>query len=903
MTRTRPHPLAALALGVLASAALAPALTPAAAQAVQPLQPTTSRPRAGGGAPGPTDPVRANPSVLENALARFEFETAGGRLQLRRVVNKDPALAGHPRRAFDLDVDASTDGGWTLVFARRDEYDEADPTGIDERYMLEADGGFGTTTDGLPNPANELLMTPPVIQGGDELELLPGRLTRQWDGQVTLGTNSESDSFRFQVEVTWQLVPGRPQVEASLAFRYVGDVPEHVYLSQVGFPQMNLRRLPDAGAPATRPPDALVVPVLGGYLLREPTNQTMPFPGHLQAGAFLTLNNTTIPVWGDSVLAYYDEETGSGLTYSTTDLGDHWKQLAARRVPDGPTQPDGRGLLGFTTAHYPSEALDNSAFTGDGWRMPYKVRVEAFRGDWWDVAEQRRRHLAETAPWYAGPVGSPANPMPAAAKALVAENLILSGRHGDSMDVRSRFGADLTEVLGAGLTSIWYHWHYPDEFEDFLSAGYLPGRPSLAAAVREARAQAGNLVKLYINAFAVKIDGDATSCETALLDELLRTDKGALVGVTPNSPQGRILCSGTDAWADVIPRTILGVASFTGMAGVHLDYLYPVLCFDETHAHPTGGGDWMYRVPRDVLAELTGAGVPDVGGTGQPCDFLATAPPPAESDFLVSMESHTGAWTGVVDIMHRNPGLLEIFAVNGNLIHNATAIPFFRAVFDNVKMGRTRAATSSKDNLGRRCWIEGTAVLRFGQMIHPGEASMDVFPNFNMRTQAAYHGWLTELAHVLRDRGLLHWHNGTLRRPPELVVLDPPTAWHPTSVPSVEHEIGLPPAPFSGVNEVEGAQWILASTFQAPADAAVDGGSLAVVLANPWVVEERKDMSVQFSLDLSRHPGWEDAAGYTVERFSSREPLGTALPAGASLAYSATDTVRTGEIVWYVFRR
>jgi len=864
---------------------------------------TPSRPGVHGPTPGaPVPAQQANPARLENALARFDFDTTDGRLQLLQITNKDPALAGDDRRLLEFEVSqAVSDGGWTIVFARRAEYDEA-AAGGDQRFRIEADGDHLTSSDGVPLPPVSLVMQPPVISS-QPLIVQPGFLWKRWECEVTLGTAQAQETVRFAVEVRWELLPEAGSVEAGLSFSYLGEVPADVVLCRVGFPQAALRRFPDGGRPPGRPHDALVVPVLGGYLLREPTNPVLAFPSHLQPGSFLSLNTSSIPVWSVPLLAYYDEDSGSGLVYASTDEGQHWKQLGLQRAPDNPGLPGGRGRLVFNLAHVPADVFDSeSRLAPLDYHPPYRVRISCFRGDWWDVAEMQRRHLQQVAPWFRGPVGAASNPMPAATKSLVAEMLVLSGRNGDSLDLRSRLGADMTEVLGTGVTSTWYHWHYPDDFDDFFAEGYLPGRPTLAAAVREAQAQSGDRVKLYVNAYAATLTDGSTACGSSVNAALLRNEYGDQQPVTPSSTTGRILCAGTDTWGDLIPRTVLGAAAFTGMAGVHLDYLFPAACFATGHGHPAGGGSWMYSRPMARLAQLSTTGVPALGSP-PPCGFLPSAPPVAPPDFLISMEGHVGRWTEVVQIMHRDPTALRILSPGGNVLPHATVIPFFRAVFDNVKIGRTRASASTEINVGRRCWIETLCALRFGQVLHPAEGDLDVLPIFNLRASADYWAWESALASALRDRGLLTWHNGTLRRPPHVQVA-PPVGWHPTSVPSVQFTFGLPANHPSVVNEVEDPDYVVATTLQAPSDAGPDADSLAVVLANPWVVEDQADLAVDFDLDLAAYPAWEDVTGsaYSVERFSSLSPTSSVVAPDPSPHFAASEVVQTGEIVWYVFR-
>jgi len=56
-----------------------------------------------------------------------------------------------------------------------------------------------------------------------------------------------------------------------------------------------------------------------------------------------------------------------------------------------------------------------------------------------------------------------------------------------------------------------------------------------------------------------------------------------------------VMCPTTSLWQDKIRETALRLMNECGTGGVYIDQIAaapPVLCFDRTHGHPTGGGHW-----------------------------------------------------------------------------------------------------------------------------------------------------------------------------------------------------------------------------------------------------------------------------------------------------------------------
>jgi hypothetical protein len=846
--------------------------------------------------------------VLQNGQLRLEFETIdnapdpGTRLELVSarhvgVLPLPPPVQMAPRS-----------GGWTVRLVGQG-------SGGGDWLEFSADGSVVLSETGIGS-LDDLVLEEVT------LSTPPPTLFARWSAEVTF----DGETVPLEVRTQWALLPGEPFADTTMRV-ILPDLPDlGVYLGQARHPDL---KISDYGTPD----DTLVVPWVSGNLVRNPTDPTLKFPFKLSQSTFFLF-----PV---NVTAYYDAATPSRCLYlATTDADDHLKELLIGvddDADDGPQQ-GGRHVT-MNMRHLPADVFDVR-----DWETPYGVRVGVFEGDWWDVVAAWRRHRASDVPWYQGPVGSPAHPMPAAGKQVVAELLFVPGYEGDHMDMLTRQVVAMSRILGRHVNVYLYGAYMPDRFFHwYLDGGYLPGRPSFAGAVRESQKQFGHVVSPYVCGTLAAdwtdpaLQPPITDPPQVLVDAydsfaIDETGAPRFVASAADPPRSGVLCAGGPWARDAFPEDAREIALFSEMKGIYLDYWLTWPCFSTEHLHAPGGGDWMNVMRMEQLRDLTAA---------------------PHEELVVPMEFVHGRFTEEVDTMHVDPAenLLSAEDYPGTTIQkpmeNAETIPLFRALFDNVKLSRITTRVPSLP--GRRSWIEAANIFTFGQVPSVNRAIPELIPIFSERYLFApnYHflsklptsdgsigfgaatgptdtptfvpdkgslavpylRFLRVLTEVLRDQGFLLWHNGTIRKLPEreLTLVAPPGF---DGQPGAEAEIddGVQTNTPMYVEEP-----IVPGMFQAPKDLLppedIWANSLAFVAANPWVDPAEAavfDLDFTFVPDPIHYPGWNPLTFYTVTRFDADGGV-SQLPGQYQGAFTLTDhaplqRLQPEDVYWWVFR-
>lgn len=833
--------------------------------------------------------------VLDNGVVRAAFSSdqgAGGTLleltSLRNLVHQ-PALA-----PIDL---APGSGAWRLRFVVED-------TAAEDWVELAMDGSTDASAPGLGSLQSLTL---------EGVQLGLTQLEARWSASLTVA----GESADLTVTTRWTLLSAEPALDTHIEVDVLQS-PLGFYLSEVVHPRLRVTAY-------DTPDEALLLPWINGCLVRDPTDPALPFKVSLGSGS------NHFPL---NVAAYYDGAAESRcLAVASTDLDEVHKDLWVSVGQQGATRH-----VQFEPRHIPSDVFDANSYV-----QPYQVRLGALEGDWWDVAEAYRQLLAQ-APWYHGPVGSPAHPMPAAGKDRIAEVFLQPGYEGDNMDLLSRSAVAMSRVLGSRVHTVYYGASAPDRFDEwYFSGGYLPGRPSLVGAVQTGQAQLDHRVSLYVNGTAAADYSDPaldppisepTPEQQAAFDSfLLREDgqPGFFEGFHA-PPRVAYLCTAAPWWRDELPAMLRELATVTGMGGAYLDFFLTGPCYARDHDHAPGGGSWMYTERMEQLREIK-------------------APP--HEELLLPIEFLHGRFTEEVHLMHADPASNLLSAVNhpGTLLPapmaNATVVPFFKAVHDNVRMSRITAQFPSDS--GRRAWTEATCVFGFGQIPGLVRPLAELTPVFSERYRFApyytdlvdeafgnggggtlplsgpgtlpgetidtappkeavnvpYLRYLGTLTGVLRQHGFLTWHNGTLRRLPdwEILSVTPPDF---DGVPGLELEVD---DAYQRQSPAEVEEWLVPGLFQAPPDlGTADAGSLAFVLTNPWVDPFRSaTFQAGFVLDPAEYPGWDGSTTYGVTVHTQDGGVVT-LPGSFSGPFDLTAvvgpaTLAPGDVRWWVFRQ
>ncbi len=875
------------------------------------------------------------PIVLNDAWLRAEFALAsnapnpGQRLELRSLQNLEVPL---PPMLM-----AAGSGGWGLRLARKPDGAGTPP------WMELASNGVVVHSDPLApiGTLDALALTGLVLSpGGDAL-------AASWEAKVTV----DGVQAVLTVRTAWRLDGAGPALDTDADLDVTAGVELPWHVSEVAHPRVLVQEF--EGACGT---DALLVPFGEGAVIGNPTEGQPGPDGQLLPAAVNRPENQPL-----EIAAYWDGcQPSRCLAVAPTDGGGNWKTLVVQAQAGSP------GQVSLEFRFVPPDVYDAVA-----WVMPCRVRVGALEGDWWDVADLARKQLAvePATAWYEGPVGSPSNTkLPAAARSLVAEVFLFNAYAGDNLDLLARHMLDVQRLLGADVLACFYGGWAPDRFGQwFLDGGYLPGRPSFAAAVREGQKQFGHLVMPYVQGSTVADCADPLLFGDQCDDDVLQQAQQAVAldsALQPlavpgdgSGPPRQLFQSARSAWwLAFLPQHAADVTGFADAAAIYLDFFLALPDYDPLHdpgEPPPGGGDWMYTGRMQQLRDLKAARGPD---------------------FTVTAEFIDGRFTEELHLMHLDPAALLLSVgsepdIYGTLVPvsmpNAHVVPFFRAVHDNVKLARI-LGVNAYASPAQRAWVEAVSVLSFGRIpslawsfdeldsamsqrypfasylgflggstgggVLPGKLAWDpcddvadpggqlppgtfgaqspsdvlqALCGLKPRLVAPFHRQVTGLTVALRDLDLLTWHNGTLQRLPSYGVLAPPGFAGAATIDPDPADGVMPLTPVHVEGLPGDAPFLVPGMFRAPLDLpdAQDAGSLAFVLCNPWV---DPDDPAAMLADFTFEPARYDGwSNATVYSVTVVEDGVPQLltPAHAGPFTEAGIVMPSGEIRWWVFRK
>ena len=148
-----------------------------------------------------------------------------------------------------------------------------------------------------------------------------------------------------------------------------------------------------------------------------------------------------------------------------------------------------------------------------------------------------------------------------------------------------------------------YNWH-EIPFDNFYPE-YFPTKPGFAEEVKKL-VDAGILTMPYINA---RLWDDRTEsfaeAEAACVKD--QTGRSILEVYSPQSGQLVPMCPSTELWKNKVLEICECLIDEVGVNAIYLDQIsaaQPVLCFDETHGHPVGGGEFWHQGYRDMLERM-----------------------------------------------------------------------------------------------------------------------------------------------------------------------------------------------------------------------------------------------------------------------------------------------------------
>jgi hypothetical protein len=242
----------------------------------------------------------------------------------------------------------------------------------------------------------------------------------------------------------------------------------------------------------------------------------------------------------------------------------------------------------------------------NSYSAPYPVNVGILSGTWYAAAKTYRA-WALGAPWTAGgPIKTRAD-----TAQWIKDTVVWTRSEAEIPDAIRQVVREVSafsRYLGVPTAHHWYSWH-EIPFDDHYPE-YFPARAGFKEAVAELQ-KAGVAVMPYINArlwdpqteswFA---DGGADACTK-------NRDQKKYVESYASRVVLAAMCPYTELWQNKIAGIVERLASEFEVQGVYVDQIGaapPNLCFDRTHGHTIGGGDFWVRGYERLLGKAKARG-------------------------------------------------------------------------------------------------------------------------------------------------------------------------------------------------------------------------------------------------------------------------------------------------------
>ncbi|MCL5996920.1 MAG: DUF6259 domain-containing protein [Chloroflexi bacterium] len=320
----------------------------------------------------------------------------------------------------------------------------------------------------------------------------------------------------------------------------------------------------------------LVVPAGWGKAVSHPAQHADTYTGHYPSGGCvlqlvcLTDGNETLYLAAEDPQAYFKRF-----------------ELMGNAVDD---------TIQYAVVQYPNDM----GYMRNSYTTPYPVSVGVLPGDWYAAAKTYRA-WALTAPWTAGGKIETRTDT----EQWIKDNVVWANCNAMDPDMVAEVVRDVSafaRYLQVPAALHWYSWHQIP-FDDHYPE-YFPTKPGFKEAVAELQ-KAGVHVMPYINGrlwdsrteswFA---DGAADACSKDRAQRMYVESYASRVVLTA-------MCPTTPLWQNKISGIVERLAGEYGVDGVYIDQIgaaSPNLCFDRTHGHGTGGGDYWVLGYEKLLA-------------------------------------------------------------------------------------------------------------------------------------------------------------------------------------------------------------------------------------------------------------------------------------------------------------
>ena len=319
----------------------------------------------------------------------------------------------------------------------------------------------------------------------------------------------------------------------------------------------------------------LIVPDGWGVQVAHPARRKEVYLGHYPSGRCVM-----------QLVALTDGN--DSLYLATEDKRAFYKQFHV-------TGDEEQGSLSYAVRQFPG----GMGSAGGSYKTPFYTAIGVLPGGW-ESAARRYREWALTAPWTAkGKLAERSDAPP-----WVKDTVLWatgSSRHADDVEAAADELVAFAKRFGVPTAVHWYGWH-EIPFDDHYPE-YFPARAGFQDAVERVQ-RAGIRVMPYINGRlwdprteSWREDDGYQACAKDI-DQACHTESYA------TKVEFAVMCPVTSLWQRKIGEIVARLADEFGVDGVYIDQIgaaRPQLCFDASHGHPVGGGDFWVRGYEQML--------------------------------------------------------------------------------------------------------------------------------------------------------------------------------------------------------------------------------------------------------------------------------------------------------------
>ncbi len=247
---------------------------------------------------------------------------------------------------------------------------------------------------------------------------------------------------------------------------------------------------------------------------------------------------------------------------------------------------------------------EDMAVPGSDFDAPFPVMFGVYEGGWMQACKLYRQ-FALTAPWTSRGKISSRTDLPKALKDVGLWMRIrgLAGLDEGTTEERNRALLDARDYFDVPIAVHWYDWHqvhYDTQYPHFF-----PEKPGFADQFKDLVSK-GMLVMPYINGRIIDtFNEDYDRFYPNLVKD--QAGKPHLEVYKMDSGRMAVMCPYTRFWQDEISGLVGKMGRDLGVTGVYIDQISasrPMLCFDESHGHPLGGGSWWVDGYREMLRKV-----------------------------------------------------------------------------------------------------------------------------------------------------------------------------------------------------------------------------------------------------------------------------------------------------------